>query len=60
MSGDASSGFRALETAHLFVSSLDPTMILLDPIVQILVGPVFHSAVQFGADRVDNCLDHPS
>ena len=50
-STEASSGVRALEAAHWFVSSLDATMILLDPIVQILIGPMFHSAVQFGADR---------
>ena len=50
-STEASSGFRVLEAAHRFVSSLDPTMILLNPIVQILVGSVFHSAVRFGADR---------
>src|ERR1700730_14301256 len=50
-SPEASSGFSVLEAAHRFVSALDPAMILLDPIVQILVGPVFHSAFQFGADR---------
>ena len=50
-STEASGGFRVLEAARRFVSSLDLTMILLNPIVQILVGPVFHSAVRFGVDR---------
>ena len=39
------------ETAHRSVSSLDPAMVLLDPIIQILVRPVFHAFIQFGPDR---------
>src|ERR1700722_19324822 len=39
------------EAAHRSVSFLDPAMVLLDPIVQILIGPVFHALVQFGSDR---------
>jgi hypothetical protein len=45
------SGFRAFETAHGSVSSLDPAMVLLDPIIQILVGAVFHAFVQLSPDR---------
>jgi hypothetical protein len=45
------SGFRAFETAHGSVSTLDPAMVLLDPIIQILVGAVLHAVVQFGPDR---------
>jgi hypothetical protein len=51
-STEAGSGFLALESAHRFVSSFDPAMVLFDPIVQIPVGPVFHSVVQLGSDRV--------
>ena len=40
-----------LEAAHWSISSLDPAMVLLDPIVQILVRSVFHAFVQFGPDR---------
>ena len=50
-SAEASGGRRTLEASHRSVSSFDPTMILLNPIVQILVRPVFHSLVQFGTDR---------
>ena len=45
------SGFRAFETAHGSVSTLDPAMVLLDPIIQILVGAVLHAVVQFSPDR---------
>src|SRR5580700_374554 len=44
-------GFMTFEAAHRSVSSLDPAMVLLDPIIQILVRPVFHAFVQFGPDR---------
>src|SRR5580704_5622077 len=40
-----------LEATHWSISSLDPAMILLDPIVQILVRSVCHAFVQFGPDR---------
>ena len=43
--GDAIPTFEA---AHRSVSSLDPAMVLFDPIIQILVRPVFHAFVQFG------------
>jgi hypothetical protein len=46
-STETRSGFRAFETAHRSVTALDRTMVLLDPIIQILVGPVFHAFVQF-------------
>jgi hypothetical protein len=45
------SGFGAFETAHGPVSTLDPAMVLLDPIIQILVGAVLHAVVQFSPDR---------
>ena len=44
-------GFMTLEAAQWSISSLDPAMVLLDPIVQILVRSVFHAFVQFGPDR---------
>ena len=43
-STETRSGFRAFETAHGSVSTLDPAMVLLDPIIQILVGAVFELA----------------
>src|SRR5665213_2121049 len=50
-STETRSGFRAFETAHGSVSTLDPAMVLLDPIIQILVGAVLHACVQFSPDR---------
>src|ERR1700687_5195937 len=50
-STEARRGVMTLEPAHRSVSSFDPTMVLLDPIVQILVGPVLHPFVQLGPDR---------
>src|SRR3954466_4342886 len=47
---EADGRFIALEPAYRSVSSFDPAMVLLDPIVQISVGPVFHSVVQFGTN----------
>src|ERR1700682_5903027 len=49
-STEARCGFITFEATHWSVSSLDPAMVLLDPIIQILVGPVFHAFVQFGPD----------
>src|ERR1700722_15786529 len=50
-STEARCRFMTFEASHRSVSSLDPAMVLLDPIVQILVRPVFHAFVQFGSDR---------
>ena len=50
-STEAGGGFGTFEAAHRSVSSFDPAMVLLDPIVQIPVGSVFHAFVQFGPDR---------
>src|SRR5580658_6593425 len=50
-STEARSGFRAFETAHGSISPLDPSMVLLDPIIQVLVGVMFHAFVQFSPDR---------
>jgi hypothetical protein len=37
-STEARCGFMTFEAAHRSVSSLDPAMVLLDPIIQILVS----------------------
>jgi hypothetical protein len=50
-SAAASGGFRTLEASHRFVSSFDPAMVLRDPIIRMLVGPMFRAFVQFGPDR---------
>src|SRR5258708_34249383 len=50
-STEASGGLRTLEASHRSVSYFDPAMVLLDPIVQIPVGPVFYARVQFGPYR---------
>ena len=47
----AGGGVGAFEAAHRSVSSFDPAMVLFDPIVQILVGSVFHAFVQLSPDR---------
>lgn len=43
-------GFGAFESTHGSVSPSDPAMILPDPMVQILVGAMFHALVQFSRD----------
>ena len=48
---EAGSGVMALKAAHRSVSTLDPAMVLLDPIIQVLVGAMFHAFVQFSPDR---------
>src|SRR5580698_3770943 len=50
-STETRSGFRVFETAHGSVSTLDPAMVLLNPIIQILVGAVLHVLGQFSPDR---------
>ena len=50
-STETRSRFRAFEAAHGSVSPLDRAMVLFDPIIQILVGAVFHAFVQFSPDR---------
>jgi hypothetical protein len=50
-STEAAGGVMVLEASHRSVTALDPTMILLDPIIQVSVGPVFHPFVQFSSDR---------
>jgi hypothetical protein len=50
-STEARCGFTTFEAAHRSLSSLDPAMVLLDPVIQILVRPVFHAFVHFGPDR---------
>jgi len=39
------------EATHRPVSSLDPTMVLFDSIVQILISPMFYTRIQFSPDR---------
>src|ERR1700676_1237953 len=50
-STETRSGFRVFETAHGSISSLDPTMVLLDPIIVVLVGAMFYAFLQFSPDR---------
>jgi hypothetical protein len=50
-STETRSRFGAFEAAHGSVSPLDRAMVLLDPIIQILVGAVLHAVVQFSPDR---------
>jgi hypothetical protein len=50
-SAEACRGCKALEAPRRSITALDPTMVLLDPIIQILVGPVFYTAAQLGPDR---------
>ena len=50
-STETRSGFGVFETAHGSISPLDPAMVLLDPIIQVLVGAMFHAFVQFSPDR---------
>ena|ERR1700676_538633 len=50
-STETRSGFRAFETAHGSISPFDPSVVLLDPIIQVLVGAMFHAFVQFSPDR---------
>ena len=38
------------EPAHRAISALDPTMILFNPVVQVLTGPVFHAVTQHPPD----------
>ena len=49
-SAEARRGFKALEAPHRSMTALDPTMVLLDPIIQMLVGAVFDPFVQLGPD----------
>jgi hypothetical protein len=37
---------RGSEPAHRTISALDPSMVLLNPIVEVLAGPVFHVVTQ--------------
>src|SRR5471030_1564483 len=46
-STEATGGLRTLEASHRSVSSFDPAMVLLNPIIQIPAGPVFYSRAQF-------------
>src|SRR4051812_27207655 len=48
---EASGGLRTFKASHRSVSSFDPAVVLLNPIVQLPVGPVFYSRVQFGPYR---------
>jgi len=38
------------EPAHRSISALDPAMILLDPVIEIVVGPVLHAVTQHRSD----------
>src|SRR6202035_4288442 len=49
-STETRSRFTAFEAAHGSVSPLDRAMVLFDPVIQILVGAVFHAFVQFSPD----------
>jgi hypothetical protein len=42
---------RALEPAHRPVSALDAAVILLDPVIHVLTGPVPNLPSQLGPDR---------
>ena len=50
-SAEPSRGSWALEPAHGPVSALDATVILLNPIVHVLTGPMSNPLAQLGADR---------
>src|SRR3954463_5702612 len=50
-SAEPSRRSRALEPAHGPVSALDAPVILLDPIVHVLAGPVSNPLAQLGPDR---------
>jgi hypothetical protein len=50
-STEPGSRLATLEPAHRLISTLDAAMILLDPVVQILVGPMVHSFAEFSPDR---------
>jgi hypothetical protein len=39
-----------LEPAHRSILALDPTMILFNPVVQILTGPMLHAVTQLHPD----------
>jgi hypothetical protein len=42
---------EALEASHRTVSILDPTVVLLEPIVEVGVRPMSHYLAEFAADR---------
>src|SRR5580658_8857263 len=50
-STEAQCGLVTFEATHRSVSSLDPTMVLFDSIVQILISPMFYTRIQFSPDR---------
>ena len=50
-STEARGGIGTFEAAHRSVSSFDTAMVLLNTIVQVLVGSMFHAIVQFSPDR---------
>src|SRR3984957_20072360 len=50
-STEARCGLVTFQATHRSVSSLDSTMVLFDPIVQILIGPMFCIRIQFSPDR---------
>ena len=50
-STETRSGFEAFETTHGSVPPLDPAMVLLDSIIQILVGAMFRASAHFPPDR---------
>ena len=50
-STEASGGPRTPEASHRSVSSFDPTMVLFDSVVQILISPMFYTRIQFSPDR---------
>jgi hypothetical protein len=45
------SGHAALEPAHGLVSALDAAMILLNPVVELALGPKARTFTEFGPDR---------
>jgi hypothetical protein len=49
-STEARGGLVTFEATHRSVLSLDPTMVLFDSIVQILISPMFYTRIQFSPD----------
>jgi hypothetical protein len=50
-STEARCGLVTFEAAHRSVSSLDPTMVLFDSMVRILISPMFYTCIKFSPDR---------
>jgi hypothetical protein len=49
-SAEAMSGVKLLEAAHRTIASLDPSVILFQHVVFVLISPMFHSFPEFLGD----------